>query len=256
MQLGRESENIGLFYWYLQRLERWVGGLQVLTVRWELLWGLCWPQGMELLAMSEMWFFSSDGTWNQDAVEEKYTYIFCLGKGTDIIHSFYHHWQMFADTLLYKLSFLVAQMVKSLPAMWETGVQSLGQEDTLEKEMATHSSTLAWKIPWMEEPERLQSMVSQRVRHNWATSLSFSFFLSYKLKYQQIIFSFFWSRPFLKSWLNLLYYRFCFMFRFFGHEACGILASWLGLNLHPLCLQWIGRQSPNHWITRAVSSNS
>ena len=50
--------------------------------------------------------------------------------------------------------------------MWETRVQSLGQENPLEKEMATHSSTLAWEIPWMEEPGRLQSMGSQRVRHN------------------------------------------------------------------------------------------
>ena len=80
---------------------------------------------------------------------------------------------MFADTLLYKLSFPVAQMVKSLPAMWETGVQSLGQEDPLEKEMATHSSTLAWKILWMEEPGRLQSMGSQRVGQDLATSLTF-----------------------------------------------------------------------------------
>ena len=54
--------------------------------------------------------------------------------------------------------FLVAQMVKYLPTMQETGVQSLGQEDPLEKEMATHSSTLAWKIPWTEEPGRLQSI--------------------------------------------------------------------------------------------------
>ena len=61
---------------------------------------------------------------------------------------------------------LVAQTVKRLPAMWETRVQSLGQEDPLEKEMATHSSTLAWKIPWMEEPGGLQSMGSQRVGHN------------------------------------------------------------------------------------------
>ena len=56
---------------------------------------------------------------------------------------------------------LVAQIVKHLPAMWETPVRSLGWEDTLEKEMATHSSTLAWKIPWMEEPGKLQSMGSQ-----------------------------------------------------------------------------------------------
>ena len=61
---------------------------------------------------------------------------------------------------------LVAQTVKYLPAMRETWVQSLGQEDPLEKEMATHSSTLAWKIPWMEEPGRLQSMGSQRVGHD------------------------------------------------------------------------------------------
>ena len=55
--------------------------------------------------------------------------------------------------------FLVAQMVKNLPTIQETQVGSLGQEDPLEKKMAPHSSTLAWKIPWMEEPGRLQSMV-------------------------------------------------------------------------------------------------
>ena len=58
---------------------------------------------------------------------------------------------------------LVAQMVKRLSMMWETQVQSLGREDLLEKEMATHSSILAWKVPWMEEPGRLQSMALQRV---------------------------------------------------------------------------------------------
>ena len=63
-------------------------------------------------------------------------------------------------------SSLVAQAVKRLPTMQQTQVQSLGQEGLLEKEMATHSSTLAWKIPWMEEPGKLQSMGSQRVRHN------------------------------------------------------------------------------------------
>jgi len=61
---------------------------------------------------------------------------------------------------------LEAQMVKHLPTMRETQVQYLGWEDPLEKEMATHSSTLAWKIPWMEEHCRLQSMGSQRVRHD------------------------------------------------------------------------------------------
>ena len=61
---------------------------------------------------------------------------------------------------------LVAQRLKRLPAMRETRVQFLGWEDPLEKEMAIHSSTLAWKIPWTEEPDRLQSMGLQRVRHD------------------------------------------------------------------------------------------
>ena len=61
---------------------------------------------------------------------------------------------------------LVVQMVKNLPAMRETRVQSLGQEDPLEKEMATLSSILAWTIPWTEEPGGLQCMGSQRVRHD------------------------------------------------------------------------------------------
>ena len=59
----------------------------------------------------------------------------------------------------------MAQRVKNLPAMQETQVQSLGQEDPLEEGMATHSSTLAWRIPWTEEPSGLQSMGSQRVGH-------------------------------------------------------------------------------------------
>ena len=63
-------------------------------------------------------------------------------------------------------SLVAAQTVKCLPTMQETQVQSLGQEDPLEKEMAPHCSTLAWKIPWTEEPGRLQLMGSQRVRHN------------------------------------------------------------------------------------------
>ena len=66
---------------------------------------------------------------------------------------------------------LVAQRLKHLPGMRETRVWSLGREDPLEKEMATHSSILAWRIPWREEPGRLQSMGSQRVGHDWETSL-------------------------------------------------------------------------------------
>ena len=57
-------------------------------------------------------------------------------------------------------------MVKRLPTTWETRVQSLGWEDLLEKEMATHSSILAWRIPWMEKPGRLQSLGSQGVGHD------------------------------------------------------------------------------------------
>ena len=60
----------------------------------------------------------------------------------------------------------MAQLVKRLSTMREARVRSLGQEDPLEKQMATHSCTLAWKIPWMEEPGRLQSMGSQRVGHD------------------------------------------------------------------------------------------
>ena len=66
---------------------------------------------------------------------------------------------------------MLAQMVKCLPATRKTRVWSLGREDALEKEMATHSSTLAWSILWMDEPGRLQSMGLQKVGHDWATSL-------------------------------------------------------------------------------------
>ena len=69
---------------------------------------------------------------------------------------------------------LLAQTVRSPPAVWETQVRSLGGEDPLEKEMATHSSILAWKIPWIEETGGLQSTGLQRVWHNWTTSLSLS----------------------------------------------------------------------------------
>ena len=70
---------------------------------------------------------------------------------------------------MYHRASLVAQMVKNLPAMQETWIRSLGQEDPLEKEMATHYSILAWEIPWTEEPGGLQSTRSQRVSYNLAT---------------------------------------------------------------------------------------
>ena len=70
---------------------------------------------------------------------------------------------------------LVAQVVKNPPAMQETQVWSLGWEDPLEKGMATHSSILAWRIPWTEETGALQYMRLQRVRHNWATNTDLHF---------------------------------------------------------------------------------
>ena len=74
------------------------------------------------------------------------------------------------------MSFPGAQLVKNLPARWETWVQCLGLDNCLEKGMATHSSVLAWRIPWTEEPGRLQFMRLQRVSHDWSTN-TLTFFL-------------------------------------------------------------------------------
>ena len=76
----------------------------------------------------------------------------------------------FGPRSLYWWASLVAQMIKNLPTMQETQVGFLGREDLLEKGMATHSSILAWRIPWTEELGRLQSIGLQRVRHNWVTT--------------------------------------------------------------------------------------
>ena len=70
------------------------------------------------------------------------------------------------------LGFLLAQTVKNLPAMWETWVRSLDWEDPLEEGIATHSSTLVWRIPWTKEPGGLQSVQLQRVRHDRVTKHS------------------------------------------------------------------------------------
>jgi len=86
-------------------------------------------------------------------------FIYSCGIPKYLLYIFRHSYVEF-------IASLVAQMVKRTPAMQETWVRSLGWEDPLEKEMATHSSTLAWKIPWTEEPGRLQSMGLQTVRHN------------------------------------------------------------------------------------------
>ena len=112
--------------------------------------------------------------------------------------------------LLYDWASLVAQLVKNPPAMQETQVQSLGGEDPLEKEMATHSSIPAWKISWIEEPGGLQSMGSQRVRHNWVTNtyllLGVVEFKTYILQiifsHSELFFFWYWLRYFclLESW--------------------------------------------------------
>ena len=73
---------------------------------------------------------------------------------------------VFVGFLMFKMLWIVAQMVKNLPARWDTSVQSLRWEDPLEKEMATHSSILAWRTPWTEEPGGLKSIGSQRVGHD------------------------------------------------------------------------------------------
>ena len=91
---------------------------------------------------------------------------------------------------------LVAQMVKNPPAMWETWVRCLGWEDPLEKVMATHSSILAWRIPWTEESGRLQSIGSQKLRHNWQIFTFTQYLFFFKNK------NFF---PFLPRFLLRLY---------------------------------------------------
>ena len=100
------------------------------------------------------------------------------------------------NVYVYSRTSLVAQMVKRLSALRETQVRSLGRENPLEKEMAVHSSTIAWKIPWIEEPGRLQSMGSQRVGHDWVTSLSLSFKKLYFInKLKHLFFSLYLAHP-------------------------------------------------------------
>ena len=85
-------------------------------------------------------------------------------------------WLDIYSTPFWHWTYLVALTVKRLPAMWETRVRSLGQEDPLEKENVTYSSIPVCRIPWTEESGKLQSMGSQRVGHDWVTSLSLLFF--------------------------------------------------------------------------------
>ena len=102
----------------------------------------------------------------------------------------------------------VAQRLKRLPGMLETRVRSLGRLDPLKKEIATHSSTPAWRIPWTEEPGRLQTMRLQRVRHNWATFFSFFFFLLSSYASITAYFNSVYSLPLLLSLLDVSYVKY------------------------------------------------
>ena len=132
--------------------------------------------------------------------------------------------------LWYHGASLVAQTVKRLPTIQETRVRSLGRKDPLEKEMATHSSILAWKIPWTEDPGRLQSksLVLQRVGHDWATSLHFtSCYHGVTAHLFPTLYLVSTHRD--KSGLELLVF-FVYLF-FFGHMARDTLVPWPGIKL-------------------------
>ena len=107
----------------------------------------------------------------------------------------------------------MAQKVKNPPAMQETQVQSLDWEDPLEKEMATHSSILAWRIPWTEQPGRPQSMQSQRVSHDWVTDTFFFLFVNYLLNF---LLSFVLN---FKNTCSLLLNNLCGFFVFSGLDS-------------------------------------
>ena len=120
--------------------------------------------------MSFLFLFFKDLTYKWDHMVFVFVWLLSLSRN---IHSCHCKWQDFFNDwiifhYIYKAS-LVAQMVKNLPAMQETQVQPLGPEEPLEEGMATHSSILAWRIPWAEEPGGLQSLGSQRVEHDWVT---------------------------------------------------------------------------------------
>ena len=121
------------------------------------------------IAMTKIYFFFI--IYNEKHIY-MYIYIYmCVFNKYIYIYTHIYIYMFNKYIYIFVKSSLVAQMVNCLSAMRETWVWSLGREDTLEKEMATQSSTIAWKIPWTEKPDRLQSMGSQRVGHDWATSL-------------------------------------------------------------------------------------
>ena len=136
------------------------------------------------LPLSWGYYFTSFLCWTWVSISHIYQFHFVILIDANFHTLLYvavrgYMWAVSLSELEYLMSVikletsLVAQMVKHLSTTRETWVWSLGGEDLLEKEMATHSSILAWKIPWMEKPNRPQSTGSQRVRHDWATSLTY-----------------------------------------------------------------------------------
>ena len=160
----------------------------------------------------------------------------------------------------------MAQRLKRLPGMQETWVRSLGREDPLEKEMATHSSTLAWRIPWTEEPGGLQSTGSQRVGHDWTTSLTHSLMHLYSVPLNLCfsIWKHMQKQKITKMLVHLGYIDLVpcdtvtqlrtIIFCHTTHTTCGILVLLPGIQPAPLALE-VPNPRLNHWTTGGNPKN-
>ena len=154
------------------------------------------------------------------------------------------------------VDFPSGSMVKNLPAKEESQVWSLGQEDPLEKEMATRSSSLAWEIPWIEKPGGLWTIVSHS--QIWLKQLSTHYYMLNMLPtfyfycFKDFFLFLMWTifKVFIE-FVTILFIFFFFMFWFFGWKACGILAPWPGIKPVPSALEG----GLNHWTTREVPAS-
>ena len=150
----------------VQIIRGWPGKVRELKLKFSYL--LLWLQSVakELINNPFIFILQSYGTWTYMG----FTWVILLFHiQLEVRLSRRSRMELFFWYLGFRI-FLVAQVVKNLPAMQETWVWSLGHKDPLEKGMAFHSRILPWRIPGIEEPEGLQFMGSQRVRHNWATN--------------------------------------------------------------------------------------
>ena len=138
---------------------------------------------------------------------------------------------------------LVAQTVKRLPTMWEIQVRSLGREDLLEKEMVTHSSILAWKIPWTEEPSRLQSVGSQRVSER----LHFHFKFIWSFLYWCTFFSCWWTSISLSNNASLNIFLPIFVYMYYMLSNIDF-PNWNWL-IREISLHYIVLDFDSAWIT-------